>query len=373
MPSSLKALPKAELHIHLEGAMRFETLRELCAKHGLGAPVDTRGLKFENFGGFVDTYMSACACLRDEEDVVRLVREVAEDARASGALWIEVALSLLLYHERFGGITSTLQLILRAAAAAETSTGVGIGVIVAAERMTEFFPMSTAEDLARATADLVRGGGATIHGRPGIVGFGLHGDETGNPPEPFSGAFASACACSYQGGGGGSAFRPAALPHAGELQQSPSGGAASVRYCVEDLGARRIAHGVLAAGDPALVARLAELRVCLDVCPSSNYLLSVVPSLAEHPLKRLLDAGVPCTINSDDPLLFGSSLLHEFDLCRAEMKLSDAELAACARASFEHSHAPAAVKERGLAGIEAWCADVEAAAAAVHAPSPCPQ
>ena len=134
---------------------------------------------------------------------------------------------------------------------------------------------------------------------------------------------------------------------------------------MDQLGARRIAHGVLAADDPALVAQLAAQGVCLDVCPSSNLMLSVVPSLAEHPLRRLMQAGVACTINSDDPLLFGSSLLQEFELCRAEMRLGDAELAACARASFEHSHAPDAVKERGLRGIEAWCAAaVEPAAAA---------
>jgi adenosine deaminase len=242
MPTSLKALPKAELHIHLEGAMRRDTLCQLCAKHGLNTPTDTRGVKFDNFGGFVDTYMRACECLRDEEDIFRLVREVAEDARDSGAVWIEVALSMLSYHERFGGTKSCLRLILRAAAEAETSTGVGIGIIVAAERMTNFFPMALAEELARAVAELVQSGEAAIHGRPGIVGFGLHGDETGNPPEPFQCVFAAACACCYPGSArNSSAFRPAAIPHAGELRPSPGdagSGVESVRFCVDQVSAR---------------------------------------------------------------------------------------------------------------------------------------
>ena len=360
MATSLKALPKAELHLHLEGAMRFDTLCDLSAKHGLGMVTDTRGVQFQDFSGFVDTYMRACECLRDEEDVMRLVREVAEDARASGAMWIEVALSLLLYHERFGGIRACLRLILRAAAEAETKTGVAIGLIVAVERMTEFFPMATAEELASAVVDLVHSGDALVHGRPGIVGLGLHGAEEGNPPEPFSDVFAAACACTYPG----TTFQLAALPHAGELPPSPNGGAASVRFCVERLGARRIAHGVLAAGDSSLVNTLARQCICLDICPTSNFLLGVVPCLAEHPLKQFLKARVPCTINSDDPLLFGSSLLQEYEVCRTEMKLSDTDLAACATASFEHSHAPAAVKRHGLAGIKAWCVAAAAAATA---------
>jgi adenosine deaminase len=110
----------------------------------------------------------------------------------------------------------------------------------------------------------------------------------------------------------------------------------------------------LAASNPELVAHLAERQVCLDICPSSNYLLSVVPSLEEHPLKQLIDAGVACTINSDDPLLFGSSLLEEFQICRSQCKLSDRELAECARNSFVHSHAPDAIKKRGIEGVAAW-------------------
>ena len=146
-----------------------------------------------------------------------------------------------------------------------------------------------------------------------------------------------------------------------------------MRFCVEDLGARRIvstpatspqcddgcvvrgwlcfqAHGVLSAEDDALVAELVRLKVCCDVCPTSNYLLSVVDSLDQHPLPQLLAAGVKCTINADDPLLFGCGLLSEFNSCRADLGMSDATLAACATTSFEQGKVMA-VASVGCAGM----------------------
>lgn len=338
----LRALPKAELHVHLEGAMRPETLTELCAKHGVERPKDTRGQRFPDFSKFASTYIAACECLRDEEDLFRLVLEVAEDARSYGAQWLEAGLSFTFYASRFGGLGSTLRVLLNAAEEAETKTGVGLGYIVSAER---FAPADAAEKMAEVVRDLVMGGQSKIHGRPGIIGFGLHADERGNPPEPFAKAFARACVGGVK-----------ALPHAGELAPFPGKGPASVRFCVDALNAHRIAHGILAMEDEDLIRHLAAKGVCLDVCPSSNYLLSVVDSLADHPLPTLLSKGVACTINSDDPLLFGCNLLGEYEVCRREMGLDDDLLAACAQASFQHSLAPDAIKEQGLAGIKAWLA-----------------
>jgi len=339
----LKDLPKAELHIHLEGAMRPSTLTELCAKHKVARPSDTGGQRFADFGPFAACYMAVCECLREEDDLFRLVREVAEDAAASGAIWIEAALSFVLYAHRFGGLEATLKLLLRAAEAAEEVTGVGIAFIVAAER---HLPPSEALDLAKVVHDMVARGEGSIRGRLGLVGFGLHSAEVGHPPEPFEQAFRAACDDGLV----------AALPHAGEIAPAPGQGPASVRFCVDVLGAKRIAHGVLAAEDAQLVSHLAAKGVCLDVCPTSNILLRVFESMDEHPLPRLLGAGVPCTINSDDPLLFGCNLLGEFERCRAELHLDDATLAACARSSFDHSLAPEETKQRGLAGVARWLA-----------------
>jgi len=183
-----------------------------------------------------------------------------------------------------------------------------------------------------------------VHGRAGIVGFGLHSAEPGNPPAPFAEAFRIAAAAGL-----------AAFPHAGEL--APGGGvsgADSVRSAVDDLGARRVAHGVLCFCDKPVVQRLAREAICLDVCPSSNVLLRSVPSLEEHPLPALLRAGVPVTINSDDPLLFGPRLLEEYEACRAELHMTDEELARAATCSFEHSMAPEDVKRRGVADVKRW-------------------
>jgi adenosine deaminase len=131
-------------------------------------------------------------------------------------------------------------------------------------------------------------------------------------------------------------------------------GPASVAGAIDQLGAHRILHGVLAVHDPWLVERLARERICLDVCPSSNLMLNVFPSVQSHPLPALLKAGVSCDLGSDDPLLFGPNLLDEFVLCREEMGLSDEQLARMARTSFEYSGAPPAVKSAGVAGVEAW-------------------
>jgi len=123
---------------------------------------------------------------------------------------------------------------------------------------------------------------------------------------------------------------------------------------LDALGANRICHGVRAVEDPALVERLASDGVVLDVCPTSNLLLQVVPSLDEHPLAQLLDAGVRCTLNGDDPLLFGPGVLGEYELARDKLGLSDEQLAGLARTSIEASGAPPALAATALADIDAW-------------------
>jgi adenosine deaminase len=172
----------------------------------------------------------------------------------------------------------------------------------------------------------------------GVVSFGLANDESAAGPEPFAPAFAVA--------------RSAGLlsaPHAGEHR-----GPESVSGAVDALGAHRVQHGVRAIEDSTLVTRLADRRICLDVCPTSNLLLSVAPDIQSHPLPHLLAAGVACSINADDPLLFGVGLLDEYELCRSDLGLDDATLAACARSSIEHSGAPERVRLQGVEGIASW-------------------
>ncbi|TVT47102.1 adenosine deaminase family protein, partial [Amycolatopsis rhizosphaerae] len=175
----------------------------------------------------------------------------------------------------------------------------------------------------------------------GIVSFGLANDEALFPPEPFDRAFAIAREASL-----------ISAPHAGELA-----GPDSVRGALDVLHAQRIGHGVRAVEDPELLHRLADSDVCLDVCPTSNLMLSVVQSLAEHPLPRLIEAGVRCSINGDDPLLFGPGLLEEYELSRTTLGLTDENLAWVARCSIEASGAPKALTADAIARIDAWLAD----------------
>ena len=218
MRRDLGTLPKAELHIHLEGSMRRETLIDLCNKYDISVPTDTRGQRFRNFNAFVDVYLAACECLREDADLYRLVLEIAEDAAASGARWIEPALSQSLYNKRFGGAAETLRVLCRAAEEAEKATGVGIGYIVAAERI---FPVSQAEELAELVRKAATDESMRICGRPGIIGFGLHGNEEGFPPAPFAKAFSSACENTGV----------ASVPHAGEIAPHPGNGVAECERC----------------------------------------------------------------------------------------------------------------------------------------------
>jgi adenosine deaminase len=321
----LKALPKAHLHIHLEGGMRPSTLAELAAHYDIAVP-ETRG--YGSFTAFSGLYVAACEVLRTAEDYARLITETAEDGAAAGAVWVEP--SLYLPHQRryASDVEEALELSLEAAAAASAATGVGVGLMVASDRTVA---VSEAVDLAKLAARYA--------GR-GVVSFGLANDEAPFPPEPFAPAYAIA--------------KEAGLlctPHAGELA-----GPDSVRGALDALHADRIQHGVRAVEDPDLVKRLAAEQICLDVCPTSNVMLSVVPTIHEHPLPLLLEAGVRCSVNGDDPLLFGPGLLEEYELCREVFGFDDETMAGIARTSIEASGAPGDLKERALAGIAAWLA-----------------
>jgi adenosine deaminase len=321
----LTALPKAHLHVHLEGAMRPGTLAEIAAGYGIPVPA-IRG--YGSFPAFSGLYQAAEAVLRTEDDVRRVVREVVEDAAADGAVQIEPQMYPGRYAERLGSAGDVLDLIIDQGLRTGQQLGIGFGLIMSADRNS---PPADAEAMARLAAERV---GA------GMVGFGLAGDEAGYPPEPFAKAFAIAREAGLK-----------SVPHAGE-----HAGPDSVRAALDTLGAQRLAHGVRAIEDPELVRRIAAEGVCLDVCPTSNLMLSVVPDLASHPLGTLIEAGVRCSLNGDDPLLFGPGLLAEYQLARDILGLDDAAIGWLARCSIEDSGAGDELKARGVAGVEAWLA-----------------
>jgi len=319
----LAALPKAHLHVHLEGAMRPSTLEELSMVAGLPMP-EVRG--YGSFTAFVGMYRGACDALRRPEDLARLVDEVVEDAALAGAVWVEPAMYPAMHVGRIGTEEEILDIVLDALAAASHRHGIGAGLMVSADRTED--PAGAVRHARLAVARRDRG----------VVAFGLANDEVGFPPEPFEAAFALA----REGG-------LLSTPHAGELE-----GPASIVGALDALGADRIQHGVRAVEDSELVERLAEEGVCLDVCPTSNVMLSVFPSLEAHSLPVLLDAGVRCSINGDDPLLFGPGLLEEYELCRSAFGFDDRRLAYLARCSVESSGAPAALKHRATAAVDTW-------------------
>jgi adenosine deaminase len=281
---------------------------------------------YTSFTEFGLQYRAASALIETEEHLRRVVREVVEDAAADGAVWVEPHFYPPRYAGQLGSAEEALEIVIDEGQRAATAHGIGCGWIVSALRD---FDVAQAVDLAKLAAG---------YAGSGVVAFGLAADEALFPPEPFAEAFGIA--------------RDAGLisaPHAGELA-----GPASVYGALDALGAQRICHGVRAIEDPALVERLAADEVVLDICPTSNVMLAVVPSVEEHPLVRLLDAGVRCSLNGDDPLLFGPGLLAEYELVRDTMGLSDEQLAQLARSSLVGSGAPRELMAESVDGVEEW-------------------
>lgn len=320
----LQSLPKGHLHLHLELGMRPTTLADLCAQYDLPVP-PIRG--FSDFGAFGAIVEGALATLRTPADFERIVVEAVEDAATDGVAYLEPGFWPYRYTELLGSAEALWETVLAAGAEAGARHGVCVRWMAAVDRVLD------SPEQAMAVAQL-----AVHYSDDGIVSLGLHNDEAGHPPEPFAAAFHHATDNGLL-----------STPHAGELD-----GPASVRGSLGALRADRLLHGIRAIEDDALVAELVERGTCLDVCPTSNVALSVVPSLAAHPLPALLDAGVRCSINADDPLVFGPGCREEYEICRTELGLSDEQLAACARSSIECGAAPDDVKAAALAGITAW-------------------
>jgi adenosine deaminase len=332
----LAALPKAHLHLHFTGSMRHTTLLELAERDGILLPdalveqwpprlsaADEKGwFRFQRL------YDVARSVLRTEGDVRRLVREAAEDDVADGGRWLEIQVDPSGYAARFGGITAFTDLVLDAVRDASARTGLGIAVVIAANRTRH--PLD-ARTLARLAAQYV--------GR-GVVGFGLSNDERRGVTTEFAPAFAIAERAGLM-----------LTPHGGELL-----GPASVRVCAEELHADRLGHGVRAAEDPALLARLVERGVALEVCPVSNVALGVYSDPTSVPLPELLAAGATVALGADDPLLFGSRLAGQYATVRAAHDLDDGCLAELARMSFRASRAPEELKSEALHDIDAWLA-----------------
>ncbi|MEU2607926.1 adenosine deaminase [Streptomyces albus] len=330
----LRTLPKAHLHLHFTGSMRPSTLLELADKYGVhlpealsgGEPPKLRATDERGWFRFQRLYDIARSCLRSPEDIQRLVREAAQEDVRDGSRWLEIQVDPTSYAPRLGGLIPALEIILDAVETASRETGLGMRVLVAANRMKHPLDARTLARLAVRYKDR------------GIVGFGLSNDERRGFARDFDRAFAIA-----RDGG------LLAAPHGGELS-----GPGSVRDCLDDLRAARIGHGVRAAEDPWLLARLAERQVTCEVCPASNVALGVYDKAEDVPVRALWDAGVPIALGADDPLLFGSRLAAQYELVRRAHGFTDEELAELARQSVRGASMPEDLRRRVLADITAW-------------------
>jgi adenosine deaminase len=330
----LLTLPKAHLHLHFTGSMRHETLLELAERDGITLPdslvsewpPELSAADEKGWFRFQRLYDVARSVLRTEDDVRRLVREAAEDDVRDGGRWLEIQVDPSGYAARFGGVTAFTDLVLDAVAATSRDTGLGMAVVIAANRTRH--PLD-ARTLARLAAQYV--------GR-GVVGFGLSNDERRGSTAEFAPAFAIAARAGLT-----------PVPHGGELR-----GPDHIRVCLDELHARRLGHGVRAAEDPQLLARIVDAGVALEVCPVSNVALGVYSDLTSVPLPQLMAAGATIALGADDPLLFGSRLAGQYATMRAAHGLTDQELAELARMSIRASSAPDDVRTAALEEIDAW-------------------
>ncbi len=328
----VRGLPKAELHLHIEGTLEPEQMLALGERNGVLVPYadadEARAAyRFSDLRSFLNLYYRGMAVLRTERDFYELTAAYVDRAAADGARHVEVffdpqshVVRGVAFDEVVGGIAAAL-------ADGERLRGVSSRLIMCFLR--DESPRSAREVLHEA-----------MRHRDLIAGVGLDSAELGHPPGDFAEVFAEARAAGF-----------AAVAHAGE-----EGPAAYVREALDSLGVRRIDHGVHAIDDDALVARLRDERVTLTMCPLSNLRLGVVGALAEHPLKRLLAAGVAVTVNSDDPAYFGGYLVDNYLAAAAALDLGEGDFVSLARHSIAGSLLPDERCAALLAELDAYVA-----------------
>ncbi|HEY7183168.1 MAG TPA: adenosine deaminase [Blastocatellia bacterium] len=289
-------MPKAELHVHLEGSIRPETLLLLAERNSVTLPMTTaaktaEGLKrwygFTDFRHFVEIYLTISSCICSPEDIEFIAREFLRGQAAQQVLHTEATFTPFTHYSLNRRIPFEDQIAAlgRARDWAARELEISVGWVLDIVRNVR--PI----EHGLTVADWAIGGM-----KRGVVALGLGGIEAGNPPELFKEAFDRARAAGLP-----------AVPHAGE-----TAGAESIWGALRALKAQRIGHGVRCLEDPELVAELRDRQIPLEVCPTSNVCLSVAPSLDEHPLPRLLDEGLYVTINSDDPPMFNTTLTDEY-------------------------------------------------------------
>ena len=320
-------LPKAELHLHIEGTLEPELMFELARRNGVRLPYPNadavrRAYRFNNLQSFLDVYYRACSVLIHERDFYELTTAYLARARDQGVRHVEIFFDPQTHTAR--GVK--LETVVR---------GIGEALTEARKRgLTSHLIMCFLRDLAvdDAMATLEQ---ALAH-RDVIFGVGLDSAEVGHPPQKFRDVFDRAISAGFR-----------AVAHAGE-----EGPPEYIWQALDVLGAERIDHGVRCMEDRSLVQRLATDRIPLTVCPFSNVKLRVVETLEHHPLEKMLEHGLCATVNSDDPAYFGGYVGENLAGVAEALRLDDATLIQLARNSFEASFLDDEARARHLSELD---------------------
>jgi adenosine deaminase len=287
----IEAMPKVELHVHIEGAVRPETLLSLAKKNRIELPVASlekvrQWYQFKDFPHFIQIYLQISECIQTVEDIEFVAHEFLQGQAEQNIRYTEGTWTAFTHYQAKGiSFEDQMAALNRARKWANETLGVDMGIVIDISRGATTYEES-----------MLIAAWAVSAINDGVVAFGLGGMEAGYPPELFKDAFAYTCEQGLP-----------SVPHAGETV-----GAESIRGAIRELHATRIYHGVRAIEDPELMNYLREKQIPLDICPTSNVCLGLVPSLKEHMLPQLLDAGLYITINSDDPPMFNTSLTNEY-------------------------------------------------------------
>jgi len=330
LDSFIRGIPKAELHLHIEGTLEPEMVFRLAAKHGATLKHDSvetlrRAYDFSDLQSFLDLYYEGANVLRDERDFRDMTRAYLERARADGVVHAEIFFDPQTHTGRGIPFATVIDGISTALESGERELGVSYRLIMC-------FLRHLSEDAAFATL------AQALPYRDRIAAVGLDSSEVGHPPAKFARVFAAAREAGFL-----------AVAHAGE-----EGPPAYVHEALDLLQVARIDHGVRSEEDPALCARLAREQIPLTMCPLSNVKLRVFGSLADHNLKRLLDMGLCVTVNSDDPAYFGGYVAENYRATADALGLGRDDIVRLARNSIAASFLGPAEKQAWLGRIDAY-------------------
>jgi adenosine deaminase len=332
MDDFIRGIPKAELHVHIEGTLEPEMLLELGRRNSVALPCATAAecraaYHFNDLQHFLDLYYEGVAVLVNEQDFTELTAAYLRRAHADGARHVEVFFDPQSHTPRGVPFAMVVEGIRRALVDAERQLGVS-------SRLIMCFLRDQSPASAMVTLEMAR------PYRHVISGVGLDSAEVGHPPREFGDVFRAAREAGFL-----------TVAHAGE-----EGPAEYIVEALDVLEVTRIDHGVHAIDDPALQRRLAREQTPLTMCPLSNLELQVTPDLTHHPLKRLLDAGLRVTVNSDDPAYFDGYLAANYAAAQRALGLERDDIATLARNSITASWLPVARREQLLAEIDAFVA-----------------